>query len=909
MQGQQPDTMISGKFSNMPFEDFVKEVEKTTAFVFYFRPEWVKDIGVTFSDSGRRLSGILTSVLEPAGFNFYTENHTIYIYPGKSLITELPVYTHHLQTITATTTYKDSITGIERKYLDGKIIASVPVITVGNRQKTVSGSSCIITGKILEEATGEPLIGATVYVEDLKMGIVTDIDGHFRLAVVPGKYKVLFNYMSMKQLEYYLQVYSSGDITIEMKKTLVEIDEARITANLYDNVKGMQMGYERIAIKSIKEIPVILGERDILKVAQMLPGVQNVGEGSSGINVRGSSTDENMFYINKIPVYNTSHLFGFFSAFSPDIINNFTLYKSNIPARYGGRLASIFDITTRQGSKKKFFGKGGISPVTAHCSFEVPVIKDKVSLVTSWRSSYSDWILKKIKDRDIRKSSAFFYDVSLGIHAELNERNMLKLFGYGSSDKFSLSSINDYAYSNTGASAIWKHIFSSSVASEFSLIYSRYIFENTDKTNASEAFTHDYSIEQYEADAGFSYLTRFNHRFDFGGSLIYYNLDRGSILPYGGESLRIPAELGKEQGLEGAFYISDEFALYPDLSLQAGLRYSYYGQLGPAVTYKYYPEDIRNINNITEKQVYHAGDLVKLYSGPEYRIALNYLIGNTNSLKASYNRMYQYIYMLSNTIAVSPDDQWKLCDSHIPPALADQLSLGYYHNFRNTGIKASLEVYQKWISNKVQYKDGTEFLSVDPIETQVLQGKQHANGIELMIHKNAGKISGWASYCFSRSLMKVDGVKKENQINNGMIYPSNYDRPHSLNLVMNYRTNRRLSLSANFIYTTGRPITYPISVYYSEGQQLLHFSERNEYRIPDYIRLDLSANLEGNLIKKKPLHSFWMVSLYNVLGRKNAYSVYYAAERGKVKGYKLSIFALPIFTISWNYKFGNYLNE
>ena len=271
--------------------------------------------------------------------------------------------------------------------------------------------------------------------------------------------------------------------------------------------------------------------------------------------------------------------------------------------------------------------------------------------------------------------------------------------------------------------------------------------------------------------------------------------------------------------------------------------------------------------------------------------------------------MYQYIFMLSNTIAISPDDKWKICDYHISPPVADQISVGYYRNFANGGIKTTLELYHKWINNQVEYKDGTDFTSPDPIETQVLQGKQRVNGIEMMISKNVGKTTGWLSYCYSRSFIRVDGGENALQINNGIEYPSNYDRPHSLNLVLNHNVTRRVSLSMDFVYSTGRPITIPVSVYYSEGQEMLHFSKRNEYRIPDYIRLDLSIKLEGSLYKKKVIHSYWTINLYNALGRKNAYSVYYSSQNGKVHGQKMSIFGVPLFTLSWNYKFGNYLND
>lgn len=909
VSAQQPDLMhISGSYNNIPFQDFVKTIENKTTLRFYYIEDSIKDVRITFSGTNVELTQMLTEQLKKTRLKVFIEDSSIYIYPGTQIIAELPVY-RISEVENKKSEDSKNITDSEKKYQASKMISSIEVLEIGDKRKTAGTSKCIINGKIVDISDSEPLIGATVYIEELKSGAVTDLEGRFKLVLKPGRYKANFNYMSMKQQEYYLQVYSDGSVTIEMKQELIALDEVKVTANRLDHVKGMQMGFERVSVKSIKEVPVAFGEKDVLKVAQMLPGVLNVGEGSSGFNVRGSAEDQNMFYINKIPVYNTSHLLGFFTSFNPDIINDFTLYKSNIPARFGGRLSSVFDITTRQGNRRKFYGQGGISPITAHASLEIPVIKDKVSIVTSFRSSYSDWILKQIKNKDIKNSSAFFYDGSFSVSAEINEKNLLKSFIYVSRDKFALSSLNDYDYSNRGASLDWKHIFSSVLSVDVSVINSSYSFENVDKSNLSTAYLQKYRIDDYEARVDFSVLTKSDHKIEFGASEIYYDLNRGNIYPYGDISNRAALNLGTETGLEGALYVSDEFALSGNLTVSGGIRYSLFNLFGPATINLYNSENSRTIDNITGTKEFNKGNVVKSYSGPEYRFAMNYILGNNSSLKASYNRLYQYVFMLRNSIAISPDDKWKLCDFHIKPPVADQISIGYFRDLKDGGIEASLELYHKWINNQVEYKDGTDFTSPNPIETEVLQGKQNVNGIEVMFRKNTGKATGWVSYCYSRSFIKVNGGQPENQINYGLEYPSDYDRPHSFNLVLNYRTTHRLSASANFVYTTGRPITVPVSVYYSENQQVLNYSKRNEYRIPDYARLDLSINLEGNLLRKKPIHSSWSLNLYNALGRKNAYSVYFDSANGKVYGHQLAIFGVPIFTLSWNYKFGNYLND
>lgn len=904
--GQVDDPKASTHLDTLSFPDLVTLIESENDFTFYYRTDWIEGIALLINKNAALLPQ-LNDQLQEYGMALLLEGQSITLIKGIEPIRKLPEYTL-AESTTPETSRKTEITVTEQSYIQSKRIASSKVLSIGRKSKTVSGKYCSVRGKIRDVANGEPVIGATVYIEENQYGVVTDVDGNFQMNLKPGKYKVLITHVSMRKEEYYFQVYSSGIILIEMIKELKELDEVVISASNTHNVKGMQMGYERISIKTMKEIPLVMGEKDLLKIATMLPGVQSIGEGSSGINVRGSAADQNMFYLNKIPVYNTSHLFGFFTTFSPDIINDFRLYKGNIPAKYGGRIASIFDITTRQGNKKKFHGQGGISPITAHLSFDGPLVKDKSSIIASYRSSYSDWILDRIDNFDLKNSSAFFYDATLGVNTDINENNTLKVFGYKSFDKFSLLRKNNYQYSNTGTSISWKHIFESSLTMDLSSAYSQYSNTYKEKSNETAAYKHTYRIESVESRADFKFLSKNNHLFSFGLNSTFYKNDRGNILPSGRQSNFHPVNLGSENGLEMAVYFSDKIELWNKLSLEAGLRYSFFAELGPKVKYEYY-DDFMDIQNVRSVKTFTRGEFIHHYSKPEIRTTVNYSVTGNSSLKASYNSLQQYIFMLSNTIAISPNDQWKLVSSHIQPPLVDQVSIGWYQNLFENRIETNIEFYQKWIRNVVEYKDGADFLSPDPIETQLLQGTQNAKGMELMIKKKNGKLTGWVSYAYSNSEVIIDSDNALLRINQGKAYPSNYSMPHSINLVLNQHFKRRYSISANYVYSTGRPITLPIAAFYSEGRQLLHYSERNQFRIPDYIRLDLSINIEGSLKREKLAHSFWMINVYNVLGRKNAYSVYYESVNEVLKGYKLSIFARPIFTVSWNYKFGNYLTD
>ncbi len=912
VRGQENDVILSGDFNDIPFTDFVEQVEKQTGATFYFLEDWVKGIRVTISGMEISLRHTLDKTLLPTGLTYYLDPHLrIYITNQAPLVTRLPDYSGTGGNLIGgfDDISGEELTTTERRYIDGRKAGLLETIRIGSSETGSGGSNAVLHGKITDMETGEPLIGATIYFEELKKGAATDVDGRFSIVVRPGKYTVGFNCMGMESRQNYLEVYSGGELSISMEKSLIPLNEVVIKANRYHNVRGTQMGFDRLNYKVMKEVPVVMGERDVLKVVQMLPGVQSVGEGASGFNVRGSAADQNMIYVNKVPVYNSSHLFGFFTSISPDIVKDFTLYKSNLPANYGGRLASFFDISTRQGNMNEFTARGGISPVTAHLAVEGPVKKEKSAFVLSARSTYSDWILKRLEDPVLRNSEAAFNDLAGALTWEPGDKTLIKAFGYISNDRFKLGSSNQYAYSNAGASINMRHRFGSRVTGDMALVYGAYDFHNIDQNVTVESFEHEYRIRHYELKAGFTWLSLGRHKITYGGNAILYNLDRGTVEPYGPHSLRVPVELGIDHGIETAVYLADEITLFPKLTIYGGLRFAYYMSLGPEQLMLYQEGQPQRPGNVIDTLLFDQNQVIKTYSGLEPRLALNYLVGENNSLKLSYNRMRQFLFMLSNTVAISPTDQWKLCDYHIAPPYMDQLSMGYYQDFPGKRVNTSLELYHKWGSNIVEYRDGANFLSTPYIETEILQGNQKAYGLEAMIKKNGGKFNGWLAYSYSRSFMQVESPLPGESINEGMIYPSNYDRPHNLSMVSNIKMNRRLSFSANVVYITGRPVTYPISIYYLEDMQYIEYSDRNSYRIPDYFRLDFSINLEGNLSERKLFHSYWMINFYNLTGRRNAYSVFFENEDGEINGYKLSIFGQPVVTLSWNFKLGNYASE
>jgi len=911
LKGQDFDIVFRGSYQDIPFEDFVKDVEQKTNLSFYYQESWIRGIRVTASGDEISLRRTLDITLLPAGLYYHMEGTgEVYLSDREPLVSKLPDYSGSGGKAEVTGEQEVAgLTSTEQKYIDGRKVGMLETISVGTRAEGERKNVAVLHGKITDVETGDPLIGATIYFEELKKGAATDVDGRFSMVVNPGKYTVELKCMGMEDRHNYLEVLSGGNLALSMKRSVIALTEVVVQANRYHNVRGTQMGFDRLNYKVLNEVPVVMGEKDVLKVIQMLPGVQTVGEGAAGFNVRGSGADQNMIYVNKVPVYNSSHLFGFFTSFSPDIVKDFTLYKSNLPASYGGRLASFFNITARQGNLNKYTARGGISPVTARLSVEGPIQKGKSSFILAGRTTYSDWILTKLEDPVLRESKANFNDLSGMLTWEPGEKTLIKAFGYYSHDYFMLGTTNQYEYNNAGGSLNIRRRLGSRVSGDLALVYGTYDFTTMNEQVASESWTQSYRIDHYETRLDMSWLSLGKHKLTFGGNAILYKLDRGDVLPYGDISLRVPVDLGLENGLETAVYLADEISLTPRLTLYGGLRFVAYFSLGPDEVQVYgegLPIQAGSVVEVIDAEPY---ELIKTYTGLEPRLAVNFMLGANNSLKLSYNRVNQFLFMLSNTIAISPTDQWKLCDYNIVPPYVDQVSMGFYQDFPRGGISTSLEVYYKKIEDVVDYRDGASFISTPNVETVTLQGEQEAYGFEALFKKSAGKLSGWIAYSYARSMMRVDSEFPSEQINHGDLYPSNFDRPHNLSIVTNVKLNRRLSFSANLVYTTGRPVTYPVSIYYMDGIQFVDYADRNSYRIPDYFRLDLSVNLEGNLKERKLFHSYWMLNFYNLTGRQNAYSVYFQNDDGVINGYKLSIFGQMVVTLSWNFKLGNYASE
>ena len=901
------DNLITGHFNEATFNQFVEKIESQTSFHFYFDHTQFDTISITVSVDKAYLSSVLDRIFSNTDWHYTIdkENH-VFITKGFTLAQELPYgfFTGEDDTTRIIAKNKSDNPGYIRrsKSITPEISIENKLYEIGIKRKEAPTGNVNIAGYIRDAESGESISGALIYKDHPHVQVSSDQFGYYSLLLPAGRHTLHVIAPGVFDAKRQVMLYSDGKFDITMEEKVLKLREVIVEVGKEKNVRSTNMGMDKISILAMKQVPAVMGEVDVLRTVLTLPGVKSVGEASTGLNVRGGATDQNLILFNGANIYNPSHLFGFFSAFDADLIKDVTLYKSAIPANYGGRISSVLDINSLDGNDKKISGSAGIGPLTGKFTLEGPLIKDKTTFVAGVRATYSDWLFKLLP-KEYEKSSASFHDATIHISHKANSKNNIYLNGYMSGDKFSLNSDTNYAYNNKNANIKWKHNFNNRFYGVLTAGVDHYDYKVASKNNPVNAYELTYSINQYKANADFSYFLNNKHKLAFGLSSLYYKIHSGTFSPLGKESLVIPDTVEAEQALESALYISDQYDITSNLALEAGIRYSFYNYFGPKYINTYVPGLPRQESNITGKEFYTAGKNIKTFGGPEYRASARYRLSENTSIKASYNTLRQYIHMLSNTATISPTDVWKLSDPYIKPQSGTQVSLGLYKNFKKNTIETSVEVYYKWIENYLDYKSGALLILNHHIETDVFTTKGKSYGVEVMVKKATGKLNGWASYTFSRALIRENDALAGEIINGGNYYPNNFDQPHNANLIGNYRVTHRYSISLNVVYSTGRPITLPTAVFDYGGSSRLTYSYRNEYRIPDYFRSDFSVNMLGDHKLKQRTHNSWTLGIYNWLGRKNAYSIYYVSQNGTVKGYKLSIFGSAIPFLTYNIRF------
>jgi hypothetical protein len=902
----QRDTfLVDPAWTGKSWESFVELAERKLGVVFYFDPDGFNQDVLPKIEAPMSLSGFLDVWLEPIGLVFsLSEKGELFITKQNPVVTGFSrnIYPEIRKSVAG----RDQEIETRGEFVETKKEHLARVLVVGNKQDGFRSRKAKLSGFIRDQKDSSALFGATVMIEETGVGAAADENGYYELTISKGSYTLLVREINHRESRIRLELLSDGRADLYLESTSVTLESVVVTSDRYDRVQNNRMGYEQLSTKSIKEIPLVLGEKDILKVATLLPGIQSVGEGAAGFNVRGSPADQNLFYIDKVPVYNTSHLFGFFSVFNSDAISEFSLSKSNIPVRFGGRLASIFDIRAREGDKEQVKLRGGISPITGNLLLEGPIQKERSSFLLGVRSTYSNWILKLIPNPDFNRSRVYFGDAMVKFDFNLNPKNKIQAFGYYSLDDIYFAGNTQYNIGNQGASVSWKRFFNEKNNLDLSLIYSKYGLESENFELPAEAYRQNNVLIHKESRLDFNFRPDPKHELTLGANAILYDLDRGEFGPVGEESNIVFRDLGTERGLEYGLYLGETWSPTARLAIIGGLRFNGYAFLGPQTVFLYNQGQLKEEGSIADTLSFGQNEWIRHYTGWDYRLAAKYNFNPSWAWKASYNKLHQYIFLLSNTIALAPTDKWKLSDYHIEPMVGQQVTMGIYTYLWSRRYEFSLEGYYKKVDKLVEFRDGADLLINEVPEWDVLQGELDVYGLELMLKKSSGRFNGWLNYTYSRARVLVDGPEEGAAINFGDPYPANHDKPHSLNLVLNYQFLRRLSFSGNLVYSTGKPITYPTHAYYQDGIHLVNFTGRNEYRTSDYFRVDLSVKVEGNLKAEKFMHGVWVFSLYNLTGRNNVYNEYFKARGGTVRGYRVSVFANPVFSVSYNFKFGNY---
>jgi TonB dependent receptor/CarboxypepD_reg-like domain/TonB-dependent Receptor Plug Domain len=908
---QDVKSKVSIQINNESLKDALENVELKSGFQFYFNPQWLANDGIRITKTfeNKTIDEILADLLDATDLNYFIDNNKIILTKNTSIITDLDQNLFDLPVQNSDQNQQEDFTKkpIFLKQFDSIKKNSnekrIEQYTIGKESKTNTKKLYTLSGYVKNSKTGEGVANLFIKVKNSKRNTSTDNSGFYTIDLEPGISILEFESIIYTKTTKKVVLYNDGKLNVSLAENINQLDEVVINSKAREKLKSSVTGVTVIEIEKIKTIPLILGERDIFRVAAALPGIKNVGEGASGYSVRGGKEDQNLILLDNGLIYNPSHFFGLFSAVNPFTTKRALVYKGSIPAEFGGRLSSVFDITTKSGNVKKISGEGGIGPVTSNLSLEVPVIKDKSSLIVGGRLTYSDWILKSLDDEQLKNSQASFYDIIAKYSHKINENNLVETTFYTSKDAFSISSDSVFKYTNRLFTAKWDHNFNEKNKGELIFTNSEYKFNIEYDANNPRSFDFGYKISDTQVQLKLGYLYNDKHKISYGISSKLYGIDPGNLNPKSGESLLSPIAIARERGIESALYISDNYKISDKLLLDVGLRYSRFSALGASSQRVYQPGVPLNDATVIEVKEYDKNEVIKSYGGFEPRISARYFLMDDLSIKASYDKMYQYIHLLSSNTTQSPTDTWKLSDLNVKPQDAQQFSFGIFKNFSSSDLELSVEGYYKKSKNFLDYKVAAQLLLNENIETELLQGDGKAYGLEFLLKKSAGKLNGWIGYTYSRTFIKLDSQFNEEKVNNGEYFPANFDKPHDISLVLNYKFTQRYSISSNFVYQTGRPITYPIGSYEFGGAEYTLYSDRNKFRIPDYYRLDIGFNVEGSHKLKKLAHSFWNVSIYNVLGRNNPYSIFFVTEAGQIKAYKTSIFAMPVPTITYNFKF------
>jgi hypothetical protein len=775
------------------------------------------------------------------------------------------------------------------------ISLTVLIFTFTGRAATPESSpKATLSGYIRDASNGEFLIGVSIYCAELRSGTVSNNYGFYSLSLSPGTYTLRFSYIGFEMQEIKVRLMKDSVADISMAPLHAELGEVVITGKRTDaNVRAPEMSMVKMDIKTIQKVPALLGEVDVIKVLQLLPGVQSTSEGSTGFSVRGGSSDQNLILLDEATIHNASHLMGFFSVFNNDAIKDVTLYKGDIPAAYGGRLSSLLDVRMKDGNAREYKVTGSIGTVSSKLTFEGPLLANRTTFLVSGRRTYADLFLPLAKDENVRKSKLYFYDLNLKITHVLNENNRFYLSGYAGHDTFK-NQFASMGFGNQTGSFRWNHLFSKRLFFNLSLVSSRYKYQLGTPEGEASSFRWTSMMRDYSARFDFSWYPVSNHTLRYGATTTFHEFFPGSATGLGSATAISDFILPSEYALEHSLYASDEYKISPAFTLKYGLRFAVFQNVGPGTYYNFDAS-----YNPVDSVVYGRGDVFHTYSSLEPRLAFTYLVSDVSSVKGSYSHTAQFLTLAQNSTAGTPLDIWFPATPNVKPQLCDQAAIGYFRNFSSNRYEASVEVYYKSFRNVIDFRDHAVLLLNPYLEGELRIGKGYSYGIETLLRKNEGVVTGWISYTYSRAFRQVD------EINNGNRYPAPFDKPHTVNVVVNYEISSRWSASATWVYATGLPVTFPTGRAVVGNAVIPIYSDRNAYRMPDYHRLDVSATLKGKQKPGRKWQGEWNLSVYNAYNRHNAWSINFSHDSKDPNityAEKTYLFAI-IPALTYNFKF------
>lgn len=885
--------LITENFESKQIGELLLKLEEKYQIPFYYKLKWLPPDTVRYSFSEKSVPEVLIKVLKNTNLSFTIFNGNSIIIAPQAFLTKEFTQDYFIK--------KNQ----QQNFLNqDNWPPNIEILNLGIVDQQSSEEESIIKGILKDGIEGDLLSGATINVKDLKFAVSTDLNGKFELALPGGLHLIEIRMLGFESKIVGVNLLGTTDWEIEILPEATELDEVLIRATSDDsNVRSTMIGMTKLSPLDIKEMPVFLGEPDVIKSILTLPGVSTIGEGASGFNVRGGNIDQNLIMQDDALIFNSSHAMGFFSVFNPDIIKEVTLYKGHIPAQYGGRVSSVLDVQLKGNNYDELKASGGIGLLASRIAIETPIVKDKSSLLLGGRVAYSDWILNFVNNSNVRQSSLSFYDLNAKISQRIGDHGTVALSFYNSNDKFTYSDEFGFFWNMNNLSLKWNQVIKPDYISQLSISYSN--LRNTSfQPSGIDAYILGNGINNYKLKEDLLITNWSKHTINAGLEIVAYLSNDETLEPFDEKSTTIPYRGTKDDGLESAIYFNDAIEFSSRLSLSIGLRYSLYSQRGSAIVNLYQDAIPNSSENIVDSLIFGDGEKVVSYQGFDPRFSIVYTLNASSSLKMSFNRINQYIHLISNTTAALPIDFWQVSNTYFKPLKANNYSLGYFKNFKLNQWETSIEAYYRNMENIVEYKDFPELFLNDHLETELLSGVGKSYGLELYLKKKTGKVTGWLSYTFARTYIKIADETGNEEINRGEWFPSKYDQPHNLSIVGNINLNRTNQLSFNFTYATGRPLTGPDSNYGLRDAIIPNYSDRNKFRLPDYHRLDVSYTIQRGLLRTYRYKDSFTFSIYNLYGRKNAYSIYFRRDyKNLIGAYKLSILGSMLPSITYNFQF------